>query len=158
MTDETEPMPWDRLLAVPVMGASFELFSNNSYFARQGVAGRRPGGTFATLSIRAGARDLHRRSDDEIRAAQVADLKRMFPSAASILDRAQTRIERWRALPRFPRGWLRAQAVVRQPLGGIHFCGDYTAQPGTPGAVGSGHHAAAAVRRALGAASRVNGG
>jgi len=150
MTDETGPMPWDRLLAVPVLGASFELFSNNAFFARRRGARRKPGGTFVTLSISSGkAKSFSEMSDSEIRAAQRADLKRMFPSAADVLDRAGTRIERWRALPRFYRGWLADRGALRAPFGNIHFCGDYTAQPGTPGAVGSGHHAAAAVRSAL---------
>ena len=150
MTDETGPMPWDRLLAVPVIGASFELFSNNSFFARQGAAARRPGGTFVTLSISgAKGRGFSQLSDEEIRNAQLEDLKRMFPSAADVLERATTRIVRWRALPRFPKGWLAMQSALRAPVGNVHFCGDYTAQPGTPGAVGSGHYAAVAVRRTL---------
>ncbi len=150
MTDETGPMPWDLLLAVPVLGASFELFSNNAYFARRGDRERRPGGTFVTLSISGEkARGFSALSDEEIRRAQVADLKRMFPSAADVLERARVRVERWRALPRFRKGWLDDQQAIRAPFGNLHFCGDYTAQPGTPGAVGSGHHAAQAVRAAL---------
>jgi protoporphyrinogen oxidase len=150
MTDETGPMPWDRLLAVPVLGASFELFSNNAYFARRGDRGRRPGGTFVTLSISGEkARGFSALSDEEIRRAQVADLERMFPSAAKVLRRARVRVERWRALPRFRKGWLDDQQAIRAPFGNLHFCGDYTAQPGSPGAVGSGHHAAQAVRAAL---------
>jgi protoporphyrinogen oxidase len=150
MTNETRPMPWDRLLAVPAVGVSFELFSNNAFFGRRQAGQRRPGGTFVTLSISAGkATSFSDLSDDQIRAAQRADLKRMFPSAADVLDGAGTRIERWRALPRFYKGWLADQGAIRAPFGNIHFCGDYTAQPGTPGAVGSGHHAAVAVRRAL---------
>ncbi len=150
MTDETGPMPWDRLLAVPAVGASFELFSNNSFFARRHGGERRPGGTFVTLAISAGkARTLSAMGDEEIRAAQLRDLKVMFPTAAGVLDRAHTRVVRWRALPPFHKGWLAGQAAIRAPFRNIHFCGDYTAQPGTPGAVGSGHHAAVAVRRAL---------
>jgi len=150
MTDESGPMPWDRLLAVPVLGASFELFSNNAYFARRRDGDRRPGGTFVTLSISGEkARGFSALSDEEIRRAQVADLKRMFPSAGEVLDRARVRVERWRALPRFRKGWLADQQVIRAPFGHLHFCGDYTAQPGTPGAVGSGYHAAQAVRAAL---------
>jgi protoporphyrinogen/coproporphyrinogen III oxidase len=152
LTDEEGPMPWDRLLAIPVIGASFELFSNNSFFARRREARRRPGGTFVTLSVTAGTAEGPALDDGAIRAAQLADLKRMFPAGAGVLDRAKTRVERWRALPRFGVGWLRSQPAIREPFSNIHFCGDYTAQPGTPGAVGSGHHAAAAVRRALGAA------
>lgn len=154
MTDEMGTMPWDRLLVVPVLGASFELFSNNSFFARRHSQQRRPGGTFVTLSIsKQQARIWSELSDDQIRSAQLADLKRMFPTAAAVLDRATTRIERWSALPPFRKGWLGSQSALRAPFGNIHFCGDYTAQPGTPGAVGSGHYAASAVRSALGAST-----
>lgn len=154
LTDESGPMPWDRLLAVPVIGASFELFSNNAFFARQGAGARRPGGTFVTLSVSANrAADLTGRSDEAIRSEQLADLVRMFPSAEAVLSRARVRVERFDALPPFRKGWLRSQSGVRRPVGSVHFCGDYTAQPGTPGAVGSGHHAAAAVRQALGLAA-----
>ena len=48
------------------------------------------------------------------------------------------------------KGWLGRQKVLREPFGRTHFCGDYTAQPGTPGAVGSGYHVAMAVRALLG--------
>ena len=42
------------------------------------------------------------------------------------------RLARWYGLPRFRKGSLGRQAALRQPYGRIHFCGDYTAQPGTP--------------------------
>src|SRR6266567_23333 len=71
-------------------------------------------------------------------------------TADDVLERATTRVERWRGLPRFGKGWLGRQKVLREPFGRIHFCGDYTAQPGTPGAVGSGYHAARTVRALLG--------
>jgi protoporphyrinogen oxidase len=78
----------------------------------------------------------------------------MFPDTGELLGRAWTRVERWSGLPRFTRGWLSRRQALREPFGRVHFCGDYTAQPGTPGAVGSGHHAARAVREVLDASGR----
>ena len=151
LTDEHAPMPWDRLLAVPVIGLSFELLSNNAFFARRGDgARRRRGGTLVTLSTGPRADALASMEDGGVVDRVRADLLKMFPGTDDVLGRAVTRVQRWRGLPRFRKGWLARQKTIREPFGRIHFCGDYTAQPGTPGAVGSGYHAAAAVRRLLG--------
>jgi monoamine oxidase len=150
LTDETGPMPWDRLLAVPAIGLSFELFSNNAFFARRAHgAGRRNGGAFVTLATGPRAEMLWGLTDDAVVERIRLDLLAMFPGASGVLKRASSRLQRWYGLPGFRKGWLGRQAALRQPYGRIHFCGDYTAQPGTPGAVGSGYHAAVAVRRLL---------
>lgn len=145
LTDEQGPMPWDGLLAVPAIGLSFELLSNNAFFARRADAGaRRAGGTLVTLATGPRADALASLDDDAIVNKIRADLLRMFPDQDDVLDRATTRVARWRGLPRFGKGWLSRQKTLREPFGRIHFCGDYTAQPGTPGAVGSGYYAARA--------------
>lgn len=150
LTDETGPMPWDRLLAVPVIGLSFELLSNNAFFARRSDgAQRRNGGTLVTLATGARADALFALDDAAVVDRLRADLLKIFPAEHEVLQRATSRVQRWRGLPRFGKGWLERQKAIREPLGRIHFCGDYTAQPGTPGAVGSGYHAAAAVRGLL---------
>jgi protoporphyrinogen oxidase len=88
-------------------------------------------------------------TDEAVVERTKLDLLAMFPDASGVLQRATTRLARWYGLPRFRKGWLARQGALRQPYGRIHFCGDYTAQPGTPGAVGSGYHAALAVRGLL---------
>ena len=150
LTDEPGPMPWDRLLAVPAIGLSFELLSNNAFFVRRDSTTRRKGGSLVTLATGPRAEALVALTDEAIVARVRGDLLKMFPSERDVLERATTRVERWRGLPRFGKGWLGRQKVLREPFGSIHFCGDYTAQPGTPGAVGSGYHAANAVRALLG--------
>jgi predicted NAD/FAD-dependent oxidoreductase len=151
LTDEIGPMPWDRLLSVPAIGLSFELFSNNAFFARRGDgAARRDGGAFVTLATGQRAEALWDLTDESVVERIRTDLLAMFPDASVVLKRASTRLLRWYGLPRFRKGWLGRQALLRQPYGRIHFCGDYTAQPGTPGAVGSGYHAAKTVRALLG--------
>jgi protoporphyrinogen/coproporphyrinogen III oxidase len=151
LTDESGPMPWDRLVAVPALGLSFELFNNSAFFSRKSDRdGRRPGGTFVTLAAGPRAEALWALDDQAVRAQQIDDLTQMFPGARDVFRRAETRVERWRGLPRFRRGWLQHQAALRAAHGQIFFCGDYTAQPGTPGAVGSGFHVARALRETLG--------
>jgi monoamine oxidase len=150
LTDESGPMPWDRLLAVPTIGLSFELFSNNAFFARRADgAVRRGGGAFVTLSTGPRAEALWGFTDQAVLDRIRLDLLGMFPGASEVLKRASARLHRWHGLPPFRKGWLARQAALREPYGRIHFCGDYTAQPGTPGAVGSGYHAAVAVRGLL---------
>jgi oxygen-dependent protoporphyrinogen oxidase len=150
LTDERGPMPWDRLLAVPAIGLSFELFSNNAFFARLADGGvRRDGGAFVTLATGPRAEALWDLTDEAVVDRTRQDLLAMFPAAGGVIKRAGTRLERWYGLPRFRKGSLVRQAALRQPYGRVHFCGDYTAQPGTPGAVGSGFHAAVAVRGQL---------
>jgi protoporphyrinogen oxidase len=87
--------------------------------------------------------------DASIARLQREELGRIFPAATSVLVDAEPRIRRWHGFPQFRSGWLRRQQVLREPIGSTYFCGDYTAQPGTPGAVGSGYHTALAVDRTL---------
>jgi monoamine oxidase len=44
-------------------------------------------------------------------------------------------------------------SALAEPVGGIHFCGDYTSQSNMEGAVRSGERAAAEVRAAMGSAA-----
>lgn len=153
LTNEDRPMPWDRLLAVPVIGdQSFDQLSNNGYFVRRRQSGRHPGGTLVTLSTCARGEALADLDDGAIRRRVGADLKSFFPTAAQVLDAAEVKVQRWAALVPFRPGFLRDQAAIRARVRGLLFCGDYTAQPGTPGAVGSGHHAAQAALEILDAA------
>jgi oxygen-dependent protoporphyrinogen oxidase len=151
LTGETAPMPWDGLLVVPALDdLSFEQVINNSFFLRRRHrAARHPGGTLVTLSTAHRATPLWGLDDAQVRERVGEDLERMFPAAGRVLRAAQVRVARWHGLPPFRRGWLRYRDDLRAAVGPVYFCGDYTAQPGTPGAVGSGHHVARAVRGLL---------
>jgi oxygen-dependent protoporphyrinogen oxidase len=152
LTRESARMPWDDLLVTPVIGElSFEQISNNAFFLQQRhKPDRRPGGCLVTLSTAARAERLWSLDDDAIAQLQRDELTGIFPSAASVLAEAEARVQRWHGFPQFRNGWLRDQGALRAPIGMTYFCGDYTAQPGTPGAVGSGYHTARAIERALG--------
>ncbi len=154
LTHEDRRMPWDDLLVTPVVGdMSFEQISNNAFFLRQThKPQRRPEGTLVTLSTGPRAEKLWDLDDAATTELQLKELTRIYPSGAAILAAAETRIQRWRGFPAFRKGWLSDQKALREPVGSVFFCGDYTAQPGTPGAVGSGYHVARAVKRGLGGA------
>jgi len=160
LTKEQGRMPWDDLLVLPVADdLSFEQVINNSFFIRRRHGGQRhDGGALVTLSTAGKARALTGLPDAEISQKIGADLARVFPDARTVLGDAQIQVARWSGLPPFRRGWLGYRDELRAPLGPICFCGDYTAQPGTPGAVGSGHHAAVAVRGLLEARPTPAGG
>ncbi|MHB2029093.1 MAG: flavin monoamine oxidase family protein [Acidimicrobiales bacterium] len=156
LTNEDRAMPWDRTLVTPVIDdtVSFEQIGNNSLFLRsQHGESRHAGGVLVTLSTSDRARKMWSLNEDEVRRRVGDDLTRIFPSAASVLETADVRVQRWHALPAFRPGWLASRAELRAPNGSVFFCGDYTSQPGTPGAVGSGYHAARAVRSNLAAPS-----
>jgi oxygen-dependent protoporphyrinogen oxidase len=151
LTSETRAMPWDRLLAVPVVGDhSFDQLSNNGYFIRRRHESRHPGGALVTLSTAGRAERLWELDDAAVRERVGADLAGFFPTARDVLAAAEVKVKRWRALAPFRKGWARDMTAIRAAAGPLVFCGDYTAQPGTPGAVGSGHHAAQAVLKLLG--------
>jgi protoporphyrinogen/coproporphyrinogen III oxidase len=160
LTKEQGRMPWDDLLVLPVADdLAFEQVVNNSFFIRRQHGGRRhDGGALVTLSTAAKARALTDLPDAVIGEQIGADLARVFPDARAVLGDAQVQVARWSGLPPFRRGWLSSRDELRAPVGPICFCGDYTAQPGTPGAVGSGHHAASAVRGMLEATPTAAGG
>lgn len=154
LTHEAKAMPWDELLVTPVIGdLSFEQISNNGFFLKQADRPRRrPGSCLITLSTGARADRLWDLDDDAAGQLQLDELSRIFPHASPVLAEGETRVERWQGFPQFRKGWLASQRALREPVGRLHFCGDYTAQPGTPGAVGSGFHSAQTVKRVLDAA------
>lgn len=147
LTNETGPMPWDGLLAVPVIGKSFDLVNNHAFFLRKQESERRPRGVLATLSTLGNAGALWDLPDEEVQFRVKRELQEVFPGTEDVFGQAV--IHRWDALPLFRKGALRDQDAIRRPHGPVHFAGDYTAQPGTPGAVGSGYYAARAVRQQL---------
>src|SRR5204863_1634156 len=81
LTDETEPMPWDRLLAVPAIGLSFELLSNNAFSTRRADGVRRsPSGSLVTLSTGPRAEALSMLDDAALVDRVRSDLLKMFPA------------------------------------------------------------------------------
>ncbi len=142
--------PWDGVFVVPVIGPEgFNLLTNYGFAAKQS----RPdlGGYLNTLSAGAKA-DLFEATDDESMLDRLyAEMIKIFPEARSLVDREGAVVKRWQraGLPPVRPGYLQDRPLLRQSVGRIHFCGDYTSEPGLPGANNSGRHAAKNVSDAL---------
>jgi len=144
------PGPWDGIFICPVTGeSSFGLFTNYDYLAKQ--LDPRAGGYLSTLAGGRRATLLVGASDEEVVDLFAQDLRRFFPGFDRIVDTSQAVVARWEptGLPRFAPGSLSIKATVREPLGRVHFCGDYTAEPGLAGANNSGMYTGRGVRELL---------
>jgi protoporphyrinogen oxidase len=142
--------PWDDVFVAPATHLDgFNLMTNYGYLSKQ--LDPQIGGYLNTLASGERVTLLAQADDDEVLDLQEADLRRVFGNAVSLLDRGGAVVQRWqdRGLPRVRPGYLSRRAALREAAGRIVFCGDYTAEPGLPGANGSGHHAGAAIGRAL---------
>lgn len=145
------PGPWDGIFIAPVTGdSSFGLFTNYDYLAKRIDPGK--GGYLSTLAGGRRAQVLADATDAEVIALFTQDLERVFPGFDRIIDTSKAVIARWAptGLPRFAPGSLSVKSVVREPIGRVHFCGDYTAEPGLPGANNSGYYTGSTVRELLG--------
>src|SRR5439155_432376 len=117
LSDEPGPMPWDQLLAVPAIGLSFELLSNNAFFVRRDSTTRQKGGSLVTLATGPRAEALVALTDEAIVARVRADLLKLFPFERDVLERASTRVERWRGLPSpTARGVTRLGSSASSPI------------------------------------------
>lgn len=145
------PAPWDGVFFAPVSGSEvFGLITNYGYLAKM----REPklGGYLNTLAVGATATRYLQVDDDELLDLHHTELTRVFPDGASLLNREGAVLHRWAqdtGLPAVRPGYLAERAELRAPLGQIEFCGDYTSEPGLPGANSSGHHVARRVLAAI---------
>lgn len=139
--------PWDGVFIAPVAGEAFTLFTNYGFLSKQ--RDPRLGGFVNTLAAGLTASRYAELDDGELLALQHAELLRLFPAAADLLDVGNVVVQRWEqgGLPPMRPGYYAERQALREPLGHIHFCGDYTSEPGLPGANGSGHYAALTVAK-----------
>ena len=142
--------PWDGVFIAPAARfGTFNLITNYGYLAQQ-LDPRRGGYLNVVASNTSALPDV---DDERFVALQHAELVRLFPAAAQLLDPQRAVIQRWpqMALPRIREGFLSRRGALRADEGNVCFCGDYTSEPGLPGANNSGHHAGEAVVRELAA-------
>jgi hypothetical protein len=81
-------------------------------------------------------------TDDEIIERFFTHLTRMFPRAADIVDPRGAVVQRWapEGLPWMRPGSFATRGALRQDIGNVLLCGDYTSEPGLAGANHSGFH------------------
>jgi protoporphyrinogen oxidase len=152
------PAPWDNVFVAPIAGSEshINVLSNYGFLAK---ANSPDAGGYVNTQL-SGRRALAytEYTDEELIEVQFRDLVRIFPEARQLIDPGAAILKRWDpGLPMVRPGYLTDREAMRPPLGAIHFCGDYTAQPGLPGASGSGYYAGQSVAAALPQAGALTG-
>jgi oxygen-dependent protoporphyrinogen oxidase len=126
LTDETGPMPWDNSYAIATPGLSFGVFFNMASTLRIGT--RKRGGSLMLFRGARGAEELMKGSDEDIAAAFLTDLDRLFPGTRAVVS--EIRVQRWPlgAPYSFP-GRAELQPALTRDLGPVHLAGDYLEFP-----------------------------
>ncbi|TFF23179.1 hypothetical protein E3C22_12160 [Jiella endophytica] len=146
-TAETGPMPYDDIYALATPGLSFGVFFNQASTLRFGP--RRPGGGLMLFRGAAGAAELMRGSDQDIEAAFLADLDRLYPGTRTIVR--EIRVQRWvKGAPYAFVGRAALQPALTRANGPVHLAGDYLEFPCMDAAIATGEEAAGRVEAALG--------
>ncbi len=149
LTNETQPMPWDRLYALATPGRSFGMLFNTANVLRAPAAGSRtPGGSLMVYAAAGAARALAAVDDAEVRARFLADLTNLYPVAETLVS--EVVIQRWdRGLPYAHVGRARLQHGLTRSLAPVHLAGDYLGTWYTETACQTAEAAARAVRADL---------
>jgi protoporphyrinogen/coproporphyrinogen III oxidase len=107
------------------------------------------GGCFHNIVGDPTARVVWDDPDDTIRTGTLRALFRLHPEYRERVVRVE--VQRWPlGMPLYSVGRMKTYELLPEPLGGIHFCGDYTWASNMEGAALSGDRAAMQVRRTLG--------
>ncbi len=147
LTNETTPMPYDRIYAVATPKRSFNMMFNTANVVRSGDR-REPGGTLMVYSAASLADALRDRSDDEVGQTYVDDLGAIFPEIPEHVQ--EVHIKRWEhGLPHPRPGRHLLQPALQQPLGNVLLAGDYLGTTYVETAVSTGSAAAHEIRRRM---------
>jgi protoporphyrinogen/coproporphyrinogen III oxidase len=147
-TEETEPMPWDRIYAVATARRSFNMLFNTANVLRADVKRREPGGTLMVYSGAGLARGLWDVDDAQVVATYLTDLDGVFPGASRLVE--ETIVHRWEQGLAYVRpGRYRIQRALERPLGRVLLAGDYLGSRYTETAIATATAAAATIRAQL---------
>lgn len=106
------------------------------------------GGCFHNFVGDPSARVIWDDPDDTIKTGTLRDLFRLHPEYRERVVRVE--VQRWPlGMPLYSTGRMKTYDLLGEPVGGIHFCGDYTWASNMEGAALSGERAAAQLRAAL---------
>jgi monoamine oxidase len=138
-TTEHGKQRWDNYYGISTPeNPSFQAVFNHAAPLRHSGP-RKPGGALVCLAGGARADELAKLSDDQIAAAFVRDLFRIFPELDGKVDHLVVKRQP-RVVSYWAPGKRSAQEILRKPLGPIQFAGDHLGDmPSLAGAVESGH-------------------
>jgi len=147
-TDEVGPQRWDDYFAVSSPQLAFQAMFNHAAAMRSDGT-RKSGGALACFAGGAKADALFDLPDEEIVSLFTKDLLAIFPELEGKLGEGIVRRHR-RVVPFWAPGRRNSLATLRDPLGTIHFAGDYQLDlPSLADAATSGERAARAVLASL---------
>ena len=148
-TTERGRQRWDDFYAISTPDMAFQMVFNHAAALRQRLP-RAPGGALTCFAGGSRARELAGRSDDDIRALFQRDLARVLPELDGYISEVVVRRQE-RVVPYWKPGERAAARQLRDPLGPVHFAGDYLLGfPSMADAAEAGARAASAVRASLG--------
>ncbi|MET9326618.1 NAD(P)/FAD-dependent oxidoreductase [Tsukamurella sp. NPDC003166] len=152
-TEEDGPQRWDDFFGVSAPQLSFQAMFNHAAALRRSGP-RTPGGALACFAGGARADALFDLPDEEIVARFSADLISIFPELRGKLGADPVVRKHRRVVPFWAPGRRTSLPVLRDPLGPIHFAGDYQLDlPSLADAAASGERSALAVLAELGASA-----
>ena len=128
LTAETRSMPWDEIYSVLTVEASFNMLFNHANALRAPGGPREQGGALMVYGGAGRARRLFDKRDEEIEAAIVDDLYRLYPEARGIVR--EVIVQRWeRAIPFAAPRRSRVQAALERGVDDmVFFAGDYVGE------------------------------
>jgi oxygen-dependent protoporphyrinogen oxidase len=146
-TNEQDPLPWADRYTVLAPDRSFCLLFNSSN-ARPRASAPSTGGSFIVYAGGHRARDLLSRSDPEIAAAYLDDLRPIAPEIDRVVE--EVVIQRWPLGNAITTpGRVHTQRRLTASFGRVSFVGDYLGHPGMDSAAAIALHVADAVRARL---------
>ncbi|GEE00945.1 amine oxidase [Gordonia spumicola] len=146
-TEENGPARWDDFYGVSTPTRAFQAMFNHAAALRTGE--RRPGGALACFAGGSKADALMDLSDDEIVDRFNRDLLEVYPELEGKLGTPIVR-KHHRVVPYWGPGGRATLPTLREPLGPIHFAGDYLLDvPSLADAAESGERAAQAIAAGL---------
>lgn len=127
-TNETTAQAWDRMYSIVAPGKSFQIIYNHASAMRT-EGPRQPGGALVAFAggdqVR---RNLAAKSDAEVTDLFVRDLGDVLPGSSAFVE--EVVIQRWpKAIPYWNPGDRPLVRALREPLGPIHFAGDWVSFP-----------------------------
>lgn len=150
-TEEDGPQAWDGLFGVSTPQLSFQAMFNHAAALRR-AGERKPGGALACFAGGARADALFGLPDEEIISRFSEDLLAVYPELRGKLGAEPVVRKHRRVVPFWAPGRRTSLPVLRDPLGPIHFAGDYQLDlPSLADAAASGERSALAVLAELGA-------
>jgi protoporphyrinogen/coproporphyrinogen III oxidase len=137
----------DGIWVMPIQGKLFSTLLNPTYLPTR--AGTANGHGILTLYCSdENARNLWDYPDDDIISRFAAEIYTIYPELRGRVMGGV--VHRWAlGLPRWEPGYLYGLPTLQEPVGPIHFCGDYTNIPCLDSAVSSGLRAAKEVKESL---------